>query len=135
MSTEQLSDGDRYVHGQRFVMLLPSSQAGARALHVLDFNVRRAFDVDEGVNADANDANACEPHHADEDADLSRTKTTLARVDYPTRIVMPNIFVDAVESGLPYREARRDVRDEYSGIMIDDERLVGLKVRGCRRAW
>ena len=42
---------------------------------------------------------------------------------------MPYVFVDDVESRLPYREARRDVRRNYSGVMIDDERLVGLKVR------
>ena len=45
---------------------------------------------------------------------------------------MPNIFFGVVESKLSYHEARRDIRDDYLGVMIDDERLVGLKVRCCR---
>lgn len=95
-------------------MLLPTSEAGKSTLQVLDFNVRSAFNDDDEDDADA---------------DPIRCQATLEPVTYPTRIVMPNIFVDVVESGLPYREARRDVRGDYSGVMIDDERLVGLKVR------
>ena len=53
-------------------------------------------------------------------------------VDYPTRVVMPNVFADVVESGLPYRKVLREVQDGYSGVMIDEERLVGLKVRRLR---
>ena len=53
-------------------------------------------------------------------------------VNYPTRVVLPNIFADIVDSGLPYREVLRDVQGGYSGVMIDEERLVGLKVRRLR---
>lgn len=88
------------------MLLLPTSETGKSTLQVLDFNVRR-HDADGG----------------------SSCRTTGDVVDFPTRIVMPNIFVDVVESGLPYHETLRDVRGDYSGVMIDDERLVGLKVR------
>ncbi|KAI9566656.1 hypothetical protein HD554DRAFT_2323027 [Boletus coccyginus] len=117
----------RYVHGQRVVILPPTSNIDDRPPHrrsgrqttsqkskstfrVLDFNVRRAFDDDD-----------------DGDPSQVTTTTTLKRVDYPTHLFMPSIFVDIVESGLPYREASRDVRGGYLGAMIDDERLVGLK--------
>ena len=53
-------------------------------------------------------------------------------VNYPTRVVMPNIFADVVERRLPYLEVLRDVQGGYSGVMIDEERLVGLKVRRLR---
>jgi hypothetical protein len=114
----------RYVHGQRVVMILPTSKAGKSTLQVLDFNVRRAFD-DDAVDKEQDGSQ--EERNDGEETDPSLRKRTLERVYHPTRIVMPNIFVDVVESGLPYREARRDVRGDYSGVMIDDERLVGLK--------
>ncbi|KAF8551145.1 hypothetical protein OG21DRAFT_322383 [Imleria badia] len=106
----------RYVHGQRVVMVLPMSKVGKSTLRVLDFNVRRAFG-DDDTNTE------------DEDVDPAVRKTTVERVNYPTRILMPNIFADAVESKLPYFEVRRDILGDYSGMMIDDERLVGLRVR------
>lgn len=119
----------RYVHGQRVVILPPTSNIDDRPPHrrsgrqttsqkskstfrVLDFNVRRSFDDDD-----------------DGDPSQVTTTTTLKRVDYPTHLFIPSIFVDIVESGLPYREASRDVQGGYLGAMIDDERLVGLKVR------
>lgn len=107
-------------------MILPTSKAGKSTLQVLDFNVRRAFD-DDAVDKEQDGSQ--EERNDGEETDPSLRKRTLERVYHPTRIVMPNIFVDVVESGLPYREARRDVRGDYSGVMIDDERLVGLKVR------
>lgn len=121
----------RYVHGQRVVMLLPTSEADKSTLQVLDFNVRSAFDDDEDdadADADHTDQGASSKEKDKDGADPSLCQTTW-HVTYPTRIVMPNIFVNVVESGLPYRETRRDVRADYSGVMIDDERLVGLKVR------
>ncbi|KAG8215644.1 hypothetical protein J3R82DRAFT_7515 [Butyriboletus roseoflavus] len=126
----------RYVHGQRVVMLLPTSEADKSTLQVLDFNVRSALDDNEdeddvGADADADHTDEGTGREKNEknkdDADPSLRKTTLKRVTYPIRIAMPHIFVDVVETGLPYREARRDVRGDYSGVMIDDERLVGLK--------
>ena len=96
-------------------MLLPTFKKGKSTFQVLDFNVRRAFDDDEEV-----------------DADPSQGTTTLEWVDYPTHLVIPSIFAGVVESGLPYRDVRREVRGDYSGAMIDDERLIGLKVRGWR---
>ena len=126
------SSGGRYVHGQRAVIPRHTSEARKHTLQVLDFNVHRAFDTghDDGDTGDV-------VYHADEgkkgnegneDEDMSLRKTILERVDYPTYVYMPNVFVDTVESGLPFREARRDVRGHYSGMMIDDERLVALQV-------
>ena len=99
------------------MLLLPTSEADKSTVQVFDFNVCHfppdAYDDCESTS--------------DVDSDLS--KTTRDVVDYPTRITMPSVFVDVVESGLPDCEVRRDVQGDYSGMMIDDERLVGLKVR------
>lgn len=38
-------------------------------------------------------------------------------------------FSDVVQHGLPYHEVLLVVRGDYSGAMIDDERLVGSNVR------
>ena len=80
---------------------------------------RRVEDADHTDEGTSNENNS---------TDQPLRKTILKCVTYPTRIAMPNIFVDIVESGLPYREARRDIREDYL-VMIDDQRLVGLKVR------
>ncbi|KAG6372438.1 hypothetical protein JVT61DRAFT_7535 [Boletus reticuloceps] len=114
----------RYVHGQRVVMLLPTFNSSKSTLQVLDFNLRRVFDDD---NTNTSNEHLHEDGHENGDADPSLSKTILERVDYPTRIIMPSIFVDPVESGLPYLEARREVEGNYSGVMIDDERLIALK--------
>lgn len=46
-------------------------------------------------------------------------------------ISAPGVFVNNVTSKLPYsRTVRKDLTTMYSGFMIDDERIVGLKV-GC----
>jgi len=112
----------RYVHGQRVAILL-TPKAGTNTLQVLDFNVRRAFD-----DCDTGDvAYHTDEGNGDEDGNTSLRKTTLQLVDHPTQVYLPYVFVGVVESGLPYREARRDVWRDYSGVMIDDERLVGLK--------
>jgi hypothetical protein len=129
------SSGGRYVQGQRAVILRHTSKARRHTLQVLDFNVHRAFDDDDTGHDDGDTGDVV--YHADEgkkgnedeDEDMSLRKAILERVDYPTYVYMPNVFVDSVGSGLPYREARRDVRGDYSGVMIDDERLVALQVR------
>ena len=47
----------------------------------------------------------------------------------PTVIPASDVFVNDVVSKLPYtRTVRKDLCAVYSGFMIDDERLVGLKV-------
>lgn len=71
-------------------------EAGRSTLQVLDFNVRASDAKRHDAELDAGD-----------DGDLPRHKHV---VDYPTRVVMPNIFTNVVESGFPYREVLRDVR-------------------------
>ena len=47
----------------------------------------------------------------------------------PSKIPASSVFVNDVISKLPYTHAvRRDLCAVYSGFMIDDERIVGLKV-------
>ena len=49
----------------------------------------------------------------------------------PSRIFASGIFLNDVTSKLPYtRTVRRDLDMVYSGFMIDDERIIGIKV-GC----
>jgi len=105
----------RYVHGQRVVLLLPGTEPGKSTIQVLDFNPYTVFDADED--------------REEEEIGGLQTKSGLLveRMDYPTRLDMPEIFTDVVETGLAYREVRREVRGHYSGVMIDDERLIGLK--------
>ncbi|KAG9312407.1 hypothetical protein JVU11DRAFT_6788 [Chiua virens] len=119
----------RYVHGQRVVLLQPSSDMHTSTIEVLDFNVRRAFCADavDARRVECVDNSEAGDSAKDGDVHPSRCNTTIELVDYPTRIVAPSIFTDVVESELPYRNVRRDVCSEYSGVMIDDERLVGLK--------
>lgn len=59
-------------------------------------------------------------------------------VDYtvhtePSEISASGVFVNDVISKLPYTHTvRKDLCAVYSGFMIDDERIVGLKVSGYR---
>jgi len=47
----------------------------------------------------------------------------------PSRVPASCVFVNDVVSKLPYTHAmRKDLSAVYSGFMIDDERIVGLKV-------
>lgn len=111
------------------MLLLPTPETGKSTVQVLDFNVRRGrVVVDDDDNDDDDDRDADVDHDVERLASGRKT-TRSGIVDYPTCIVMPSIFIDAVESGLPYREVLREVQGDYSGMMIDDERLVGLKVR------
>ena len=41
------------------------------------------------------------------------------------------VFLRDVVSRLPYSQASKDGRYNYSGFLIDEERLVGMKVRTC----
>lgn len=47
----------------------------------------------------------------------------------PSEVSAPGVFVRDVVSKLPYTHIlRKDLSTMYSGFMIDDERIVGLKV-------
>jgi hypothetical protein len=86
-------------------------------LEVLDFNVHVNGLPDQiGVGEDG------EP--------LSNTKSVFTVHTEPLVVPKVEIFVEDVVTRLPYTSAmRRDMGDYYSGFMIDEERLVGLRVR------
>jgi hypothetical protein len=56
------------------------------------------------------------------------SKASIEIIDYPTTILSDCIFPGPVETSLPYRVCRRDELKGFSGVMIDEQRLIGLKV-------
>lgn len=92
----------RYVHGYRVVFPLLSGH-----MQVLDFNVRKT-----------------KRHVFPQQPD---SKASIEVVDYPSAIVSDGIFPGPVETSLPYRVCRRDELKGFSGVMIDEQRLIGLK--------
>lgn len=71
----------------------------------------------------------------------SSISTIASEVSYrvetePTKIPTRGVFVNDVISKLPYTHTvRKDLCAAYSGFMIDDERIVGLKVRVPLLSW
>ena len=47
----------------------------------------------------------------------------------PSVVIKPEIFLNPITSRLPYSRALIHMEETYSGFMIDEERVVGLKVR------
>ncbi|KAG0703415.1 hypothetical protein DFH29DRAFT_917122 [Suillus ampliporus] len=92
----------RYVHGHRVVFPVLSGN-----MQVLDFNVRK---TKRHVFAPQRDSRA-----------------TTEIVDYPSTISADIIFPGPVETSLPYRVCQRDELKGFSGVMIDERRLIGLK--------
>jgi hypothetical protein len=92
----------RYVHGHRVVFPLLSGN-----MQVLDFNVRKT-----------------KRHVFPQQPD---SKASIEIIDYPSIILSDTIFVGPVETNLPYRICRRDELKGFSGVMIDEQRLIGLK--------
>lgn len=92
----------RYVHGHRVVFPLLSG-----SMEVLDFNVRKTK------------RNVFPPQ--------PDSKAIIEVVDYPSTIWSDMIFPKPIETNLPYRICRRDELKGFSGVMIDEQRLVGLK--------
>ncbi|EGN97719.1 hypothetical protein SERLA73DRAFT_184538 [Serpula lacrymans var. lacrymans S7.3] len=96
----------RYVQGCRVVLPISYHVAGS-TVQVLDFNVCRtkrqifeehtASSADSCINTDG------------------------------THVGMGNIFQAPVITLMPYRVLSRGELEEYNGVMIDDERLIGLK--------
>jgi hypothetical protein len=80
-------------------------------MQVLDFNVRKT-----------------KRHVFSQQPD---SKASIEIIDYPSIILSDTIFVGPVETNLPYRICRRDELKGFSGVMIDEQRLIGLKV-SCR---
>lgn len=108
---------NRYVHGSRIVNP-PSHSAWHLAEHtltVIDFNVHPKR-LDDPVQITANPSE-------DEDADIRYEVFSDS-----TRIPAENIFREDVVTSLPYSKSTRGGKFNYSGFMIDDERIVGMKV-------
>jgi len=103
---------NRYVHGHRVVFPVPSGSV--HQMQVLDFNIRKS------------------ERHAF--APQPDSKATIEVVDYSSTISSDNIFLEPIETSLPYRVCRREELQGFSGVMIDERRLIGLKVRLCRPA-
>ena len=55
---------------------------------------------------------------------------TYTIVTEPTVLPADATFTENVESALPYSMTSRRFSAKYTGFMIDDQRLVGMKVRG-----
>ncbi|KAG2753864.1 hypothetical protein P692DRAFT_20796932 [Suillus brevipes Sb2] len=92
----------RYVHGHRVVFPLLSG-----SMQVLDFNLRKT-----------------KRHVFPPQPD---SKASIEIIDYPTTILSDCIFPGPVETSLPYRVSRRDELKGFSGVMIDEQRLIGLR--------
>ncbi|KAI6154469.1 hypothetical protein EDD17DRAFT_1490102 [Pisolithus thermaeus] len=137
----------RYVHGHRVVLPAPATRNGKAMMCVLDFNVHR----------DVWRSRCCPP---DDDA-MDTPKATVISLDKPTTptsqptvpkhpreryaiskhpcfITEPSVedhplfFPVPFETALPYRELWHEQEVEYSGIMVDEERIVCLQVSDIR---
>jgi len=96
----------RYVQGQR-VVTPPYSHEGRRMIQVFDFNVHASRTHAEYDYADGLIYNEL--------------------INCPSHIPRGNIFKDSVMTYLPYHAVSREDPQSYSGFMIDEERIIGLK--------
>jgi hypothetical protein len=97
-----------YAQGQRFVC--PQEGSTRNTLRILDFNVSPG-----------------DRQHAKSGVDVTRTICTT-----PTRLPRDNIFRREVVTNLTYCTTTRTIFDSYSAYMIDEDRIIGLKVRWKR---
>lgn len=51
--------------------------------------------------------------------------------DGPSTVPRGRVFVHDIVTSLPYMESSRAGSFNYSGFLIDDERIIGMKVRDC----
>ncbi|KAF9467524.1 hypothetical protein BDZ94DRAFT_961713 [Collybia nuda] len=95
----------RYVHGQRVVY--PQETGNSMGtLQIMDFNMWP--DVSKST-------------------DSKTVKTICTR---PTTLNTAHIFQRRVVTHLPYRTIVREVPDNYSAFMIDEDKIIGLKAQG-----
>lgn len=101
----------RYVHGSR-VVLPPFVSATwpllESTLCVLDFNVH--------------------PKRADDPVPLHDPAKGCQLITEPSRVPATTVFEEDVVTSLPYLASTRSGKFHYSGFMIDDERIIGMKV-------
>ncbi|KAH9943621.1 hypothetical protein B0H21DRAFT_695505 [Amylocystis lapponica] len=105
----------QYVHGQRVVLPQSSPPDPLCTLRVLDFNIY--------------------PTRTDDPVHTAESRGTTWRYDMvtrPTTVSAGSIFQADVVTHLPYSMSSRSDLSEYPGFLIDDERIVGMKVGGWR---
>ena len=99
------------MHGSRvvlppFVSTWPLLEA---TLCVLDFNVH--------------------PKRVDDPVPLGCPRQNNQLVTLPSRVPATTVFEEDIMTSLPYLASTRSDKFHYSGFMIDEERIVGMKVR------
>ena len=109
----------RYVHGARVVQ--PPFWRTPTSLSVLDFNVHPTR-----VN---------DPAGPLESSDADDYGVTYGVITAPTVINRGQVFRHTVTTRLPYSESRREGTYNYSGFLIDDERIIGMKVSVGNPPW
>ncbi|KZT66482.1 hypothetical protein DAEQUDRAFT_674869 [Daedalea quercina L-15889] len=100
----------RYVHGSRVVLppFLTTWPVLDSTLCVLDFNVH--------------------PKRWDDVVLPEIPGTSYQFVTDPSTVLAGTVFQDDVVTSLPYSASTRSGKFHYSGFMIDDERIIGMKV-------
>ncbi|KAL6306507.1 hypothetical protein BKA93DRAFT_729237 [Sparassis latifolia] len=103
----------RYVHGQRVVLppFLPNGQNPICQLCVIDFNVHK-----KRIN---------DPVDANQPAENLGQYIVMCEA---TRVAAGDTFQADVVTYLPYSVTTRAGPYSYDGFMIDDERIIGVKV-------
>ncbi|CCM03957.1 uncharacterized protein FIBRA_06111 [Fibroporia radiculosa] len=108
----------RYVHGQRVVLPHLHTDVGKaeRTLRVLDFNVHPKR-IDDFTN---------DPTFQERAEELGAKYHMRAE---PSTVPAGAVFKHDIVTSLPYWESQRMGAFDYSGFMIDDERIIGMKSR------
>ncbi|EKM51060.1 uncharacterized protein PHACADRAFT_103833 [Phanerochaete carnosa HHB-10118-sp] len=106
----------RYVHGQRVILppVLPTAGADVTMMFVLDFNVhpRRRHDPARDLPV------VPQSHTHDHYVSFA-----------PSAVEGGTLFKSDVVTELPYTVSHRTGALRYTGFMIDDQRIIGMKVR------
>ncbi|KAH7886541.1 hypothetical protein F5I97DRAFT_1966709 [Phlebopus sp. FC_14] len=100
-----------------------SGSSPSVSIHPYRFRV----DGTQVASSDSASTSASDSKSDSDTAQREEKKSSIRLVDYPTAIDQPMFFTSPIETRLPYREMRREELMSFSGVMIDDERLVGLK--------
>ncbi|KZT01957.1 uncharacterized protein LAESUDRAFT_662823 [Laetiporus sulphureus 93-53] len=102
----------RYVHGQRVILppVMRTSQNPQSTMYVLDFNVH--------------------PKRTNDPVPLPKPDSRCSYKVFtePSTVQRRETFKDDVVTYLPYAVMSRLGTFQYSGFMIDDERIIGMKV-------
>lgn len=117
-----------YVHGTRYVSMhdRPFGPHRPVAISVYDFNIKNAVrDLPHPSSVVA----AAVPG---DDADLEEEQAEHVKKAYnvltQSEIYLPRIFKKPIVTRLPYRVVETEEIFDWDSVMIDDERIIGLKV-------